>query len=179
MPHQHRLSPSADGPGQPEPVSADALKRAMAHFASGVTVVTSRFEQVAHAMTANAFCSVSLDPPLVLVCVAKRARFHPAVLGAGRWAVSILADDQQHLARHFAISGRDLLTQFDRVGHTPAPFSGSPLLTGALAWMDCETQATHDAGDHTIVVGTVLWADEESSLRAPLTYYQGTYNDAY
>lgn len=148
----------------------------MADFAAGVTIVTTRVDGVAHAMTATAFCSVSLEPPLVLICVSRASRFHQAVTSADGWAVSLLAHDQEPIARHFANRGRDLRTQFAAVPHTDAPVAGAPLVEGALAWMECVTHAKHDAGDHTILVGRVLRMSEESGKDAPLTYYRGTYS---
>lgn len=165
---------SEDGPSRP--VTAEAMRRTLADFASGVTIVTTHWQGVPHAMTATAFCSVSLDPPLVLVCVAKTSRFHAAVTRADGWAVSLLAADQEPVARHFANRGRDLLTQFNQVASSPAPLSGSPLIFGALAWLDCVTDARHDAGDHTIVVGRVQATSEESAGGDPLTYYRGSYS---
>jgi flavin reductase (DIM6/NTAB) family NADH-FMN oxidoreductase RutF len=166
-------SPPASGiaPGVPP----EALRHAMSHFASGVTIVTALVGGVAHAMTATAFSSVSLDPPLGLVCVGKASRFHAAVGSTDRWAVSVLAADQERLARHFSHSGRDLLTQFDEVPHEAAPISGAPLILGATMWLECLTYARHDAGDHTIVVGEVVWVADPHVSRAPLTYYRGSY----
>ncbi len=158
--------------------SAEALRRVMADFASGVTIVTTRWQDVAHAMTATAFCSVSLDPPLVLVCVSRASRFHPAVTGAGQWAVSLLSQDQESVARHFANSGRDLRTQFDAVAHHPAPVSGAPVIDGALGWLECRTHAAYDGGDHTILVGRVLQTSEHPLDARPLTYHRGTYSPA-
>jgi flavin reductase (DIM6/NTAB) family NADH-FMN oxidoreductase RutF len=111
---------------------------------------------VAHAMTANAFSSVSLDPPLVLVCVDKGVRMHAAVLDCGFWAISVLSGAQQPIADRFARSGRDLYSQFDGIGTTAGPKTGCPVVTGALSWLECRTWATYDGGDHTIVVGEVL-----------------------
>lgn len=148
----------------------------MADFASGVTIVTARWAGTAHAMTATAFCSVSLEPPLVLVCVSRTSRFHAAVIQAGHWAVSLLDHDQELLARHFSNRSRDLATQFDAVPHHEGPVTGAPVIDGALGWLECETYATHDGGDHTIVVGRVLGTSEESSRDHPLTYYRGTYS---
>lgn len=152
----------------------------MARFAAGVTVVTARHDGIAHALTATAFASVSLKPPLVLVCISRTSRFHDAVTSTGAWAVSVLAAEQEPLARHFSHRGRDLLTQFDGVVHEPAPHSGAPLLGGALAWLDCQTWAGYDGGDHTILVGLVVETGEgpigdESWAGLPLTYYRGTY----
>lgn len=165
---------SEDEPSQP--VTAQSMRRTMADFASGVTIVTTQWQGAAHAMTATAFCSVSLDPPLVLVCVARTSRFHAAATRADGWAVSLLAAGQEPVARHFSNRGRDLLTQFDQVPHSPAPLSGAPLIDGALAWLECVTDARYGAGDHTIMVGRVLRTSDESAVGEPLTYYRGSYS---
>jgi flavin reductase len=161
--------------------SADALRQVMGHFASGVTIVTALRRGIKHAMTATAICSVSLLPPLILVCVSRSSRFHEAITEADFWCVSLLSADQERLARHFANKGRDLLSQFDHVPHTPSPLSGTPLIDGALAWMELVTYGQHDGGDHTIVVGELVNASglpphNSHRRRAPLTYYQGTYS---
>lgn len=162
--------------------SPDALRQVMAQFTSGVTVVTALRGGVKHAMTATAVCSVSLTPPLVLVCVSRASRFHAAVDEAEAWCVSLLSADQAPVARHFANRGRDLLSQFDAVPHTPSPRSGTPLVDGALAWMECLTYGRHDGGDHTIVVGELVYAGtgpaagDPAGQPTPLTYYQGTYS---
>ncbi len=157
--------------------SGDALRHVMSAFIAGVTIVSTIWEGVPHAMTATAFTSVSLEPPLVLVCVSHESRFYAAVLGAGRWAVSLLRSDQEQIARHFANRGRDLKTQFDHVPHWRAPASGAPLIEGAHAWLDCDTHATYDGGDHTIVVGQVIRASREAPSGWPLAYYRGSYLD--
>ena len=135
-------------------MSADgaAFRRAAGQFASGIVVVTTRG---GHAMTVSAFTSVSLDPPLVLFCAEKIARFHDAVLAEGSWAVSILAEDDEKTARWLATRGRPLDGQLDGVAHHPGPATGAPLLDDALAVLECRTTAVHDAGDHSIVVGQV------------------------
>lgn len=133
---------------------------------------------VAHAMTANAFTSVSLDPPLVLVCVDKGVRMHDAVLDCGYWAVSVLADSHREIAERFAKSGRDLYSQFDGVPVSPGPKTGCPVLTGALSWLECRTWATYDGGDHTIVVGEVLsLGASDQDDPAALIYYAGQYRE--
>ena len=132
-------------------------------------------------MTATAVSSVSLDPPLILVCVSRASRFHAAITKASGWCVSFLASDQEAVARHFSNRGRDLFSQFDGVPHKVAAASGSPVIGGAVAWLDCTTYAAYDGGDHTIMVGRVVEAglprlsDERGGGR-PLTYYQGTYS---
>lgn len=158
-------------PGGPE-----SLRATMADFSSGVTIVTATVDGVAHAMTATAFCSVSLEPPLVLVCVSRTSRFHAAALRAESWGVSLLAGDQEEVARHFSNRGRDLATQFDTVPYDAAPRTRVPLVAGALAWLECRTHARYDGGDHTILVGEVLTTSEKSGPREPLTYYRGSYS---
>jgi flavin reductase (DIM6/NTAB) family NADH-FMN oxidoreductase RutF len=165
------------GPERGVPGSADALRQVMARFISGVTIVTADYDGTPHAMTATAVSSVSLDPPLILVCVSRASRFHQAITMADRWCVSILAGDQEDLARHFSNRGRDLLSQFDGVPHSIAEVSGAPIVDGALAWLDCTTYARYDGGDHTIVVGRVERASvHEPGSGVPLTYYQGSYS---
>lgn len=160
-----------------DPAGAD-LRRTMARFPTGVTVVTTRGEQgVRHAMTANSFTSVSLEPPLVLLSVARRARFHAPLTASGEWAVSILAADQQPLAEHFSRSGRDLATQFDEVATVAGPVTGLPLLPGALGWLECRTAELVPAGDHTLVLGEVCDARPNPALldREPLFYHGSHY----
>jgi flavin reductase (DIM6/NTAB) family NADH-FMN oxidoreductase RutF len=163
------------------PGSPDALRHVMGHFASGVTIATALHHGVKHAMTATAVCSVSLEPPLVLVCVSKSSRFHGAIIKSENWCLSLLTVDQESLAKHFSNRGRDLLSQFDNVPHTPSPLSGTPLIDGSLAWLECTTYGVHDGGDHTIVVGEILRAsglpsDDDPNAPAPLTYYRGAYS---
>ncbi|HET9649795.1 MAG TPA: flavin reductase family protein [Microlunatus sp.] len=157
-------------------VTPDALRHAMSQFAAGVTIVTAVLDGIPHALTATAFSSVSLDPPLCLVCVGKSSRFHAAIIGARRWAVSILAQDQEPIARHFAHRGRDLLTQFDHVPHRPAPNCGAPLIEGATTWLECVTSAEHEAGDHTVVIGEIVWVADATADALPLTHYRGNYH---
>ena len=133
-------------------VDQAAYRRAAGQFASGIVVVTT---DSGHAMTVSAFASVSLDPPLVLFCAEKIARFHDAVLAAGSWAVSILAEDAEKTARWLATRGRPLEGQLEGLAHHPGPVTGAPVLDDALAVLECVTTAVHDAGDHSIVVGQV------------------------
>src|SRR6202022_3826101 len=130
-----------------------------------------------HAMTVSAFASVSLEPPLVLFCAEKIARFHDAVLAAGSWAVSILAEDAEKTARWLAPRGRPLDGQLDGVAHHVGPVTGAPLLDGALATLECRTTAIYDGGDHSIVVGQVTAVDgpADPSARGPLVHHAGRY----
>lgn len=167
-------------------VDRASFRRAAGQFASGIVVVTTRG---GHAMTVSAFTSVSLDPPLVLFCAEKIARFHDAVLAEGSWAVSILAEDDEKTARWLATRGRPLDGQLEGVAHHPGPATGAPLLDDALAVLECRTTAVHDAGDHSIVVGEVeaVTAPPETPeapetpetpqapSRGPLLHYSGAY----
>jgi flavin reductase (DIM6/NTAB) family NADH-FMN oxidoreductase RutF len=130
--------------------------------------------EVDHAMTASAFTSVSLDPVLVLVCVDKEARFRDAVLEAGTWGVSVLAVEDRRAAEWFAMKGRPLIGQLDRFPHHRGE-TGAPLLDRALAWLECRTRAVHDGGDHDIVVGEVVRAEEGDRDGVPLVYHRGRY----
>ncbi|TWD73303.1 flavin reductase (DIM6/NTAB) family NADH-FMN oxidoreductase RutF [Kribbella amoyensis] len=159
-------------------VSPGEFRRVLGRFGSGITIMSTLQGGIAHAMTANAFTSVSLDPPLVLVCVDKGVRMHDAVLDCGYWAVSVLADSQQPIAERFARSGRDLYSQFDGIATTPGPKTGCPVVGAALSWLECRTWATYEGGDHTIVVGEVLsLGAEETDDPAALMYYAGRYGE--
>jgi flavin reductase (DIM6/NTAB) family NADH-FMN oxidoreductase RutF len=165
--------PAAAVPPDPN-VDVAAFRRAVGHFASGVTVVTTRVGLTDHAMTASAFTSVSLDPVLVLVCVDKEARFRDAVLESGWWGVSILAAGSKGTADWFAMKGRPLIGQLERYPHHRS-VTGAALLDGAVAWLECRTHAVYDGGDHDIVVGAVLSAVEGDRDGAPLVHHRGRY----
>ena len=137
-------------------VDQAAFRRAAGQFPGGIVVVTT---SGGHAMTVSAFASVSLEPPLVLFCAEKIARFHDAVLEAGSWAVSILAEDDEKTARWLATRGRPLDGQLDGLAHHPGPATGAPALDDALAVLECQTDAVHDGGDHSIIVGRVVGVD--------------------
>ncbi|HXV92077.1 MAG TPA: flavin reductase family protein [Pseudonocardia sp.] len=148
----------------------------MARFATGVTVLTAGGEH-SHGMTANAFTSLSLDPPLVLCCVARTASMHDRIAGAGAFAVNILAADQRQLARYFADKQRPRgAAQFEPVAHRPGPHTGAPVLDGALAWVECRLARTHDGGDHSIFVGEVLASGRGPGTRA-LSFFGGDYHE--
>ena len=157
-----------------EPVEGASFRRAAGQFASGIVVVSTRS---GHAMTVSAFASVSLDPPLVLFCAEKIARFHDAVLAEGSWAVSVLAEDDEKTARWLATRGRPLDGQLDGVAHHPGPVTGAPVLDDALAALECRTSAVHDGGDHRIVVGQVegVAGPSDQAPRGPLVHYSGAY----
>jgi flavin reductase (DIM6/NTAB) family NADH-FMN oxidoreductase RutF len=156
-------------------VDPAAFRRSASQFASGIVVVSTSLDGVSHAMTANAFTAVSLDPLLVLVCVEKIARFHDAVLATGTWAVSVLGEESEKAAAWLATRGRPLEGQLDAFRHHAGPATGAPILDDALAAMECRTTAVHDGGDHSIVVGEVVAVTEPRDTGAPLLYYASRY----
>lgn len=132
------------------------LRGAFGAFATGVTVVTVGGGRP-HGMTANSFTSVSLDPPLVLVCVDRRAVMHGNLTVAGWFGISVLAAHQEGVARHFANRSRRLgRSEFDPVDWLPGPLTGVPLIDDAVARFECELWRSYDGGDHTIFLGNVL-----------------------
>lgn len=147
----------------------------MGRFATGILVISTRVDDVDHAMTVNAFTSVSLEPLLVLFCAEKIARFHDAVLASGQWAVSILGDDAEEASRWFATRGRPLDGQMEGWPHHPGDKTGAPILDAAIAALECRTTAVYDGGDHSIVLGEVLSADIPRPDGRPLLYYEGRY----
>jgi flavin reductase ActVB len=154
-------------------VDPATFRSVLGRFASGVTVVTVRdVQHYDHGMTVTAFSSVSLEPPLVQVCIGKAASLH-SVLGTGntasQFAVNILSSKQEALARRFAEEHPD---RFDGVGFTRG-VTGAPILDDCLDVIECDVLGRHVAGDHTIVIGTVIaTAANEGS---PLLYYRGGY----
>jgi flavin reductase (DIM6/NTAB) family NADH-FMN oxidoreductase RutF len=158
------FSPTPANPVTPLPTGREpdtaqrALREVMSQFATGITVLTARGE-LAHGMTANAFTSVSLDPPMVLCCVARTARMHEAILDARSFGVSVLSTEQECVARYFATRGRPAgMAQFERVDWFPGRHTGVPLLVGSLAWLECDLTEVYEGGDHSIFLGTVRGA---------------------
>ncbi|HEU5160198.1 MAG TPA: flavin reductase family protein [Streptosporangiaceae bacterium] len=157
----------------PEVVDTRALRKAFAAFATGVTVVTVG-DPVPHAMTANSFASVSLEPPLVLVCVGRDAVMHHSLDTAATFGVSVLGDHQEAIARHFADRRRPLgSAQFDAVDWRPGRLTGAPLISGAIATFECAAWRRYDGGDHTIFLGEVLSMDRRPDEDALLFYAGG------
>lgn len=138
------------------PVPPSSLREVMARFATGVIVLSVGGEHI-HGMTANAFSSVSLDPPTVLCCVAHDAVMHKAIRSARHFGVSVLGAGQEALARYFADKKRPLgPKQFDGLDWRPGGVTKVPLLQGATAWLECELSDSHDSGDHSIFIGKVV-----------------------
>lgn len=186
--------------GHAEGVSNDEFRAAMSRLAAGVVLVTAhepaldpeappvtrhpdggasrrditRGEDVG--MTATAFLSVSLDPPLVLVSLREGARMDDLLAEQPLWAVSVLAESQRHIAGRFAMRGRisDRLL-FEDIPYVHGEISGAPLVRGALATLECRTEQRVPAGDHTLVIGRVLTAHVPSADGGPLLYFRGRY----
>jgi flavin reductase (DIM6/NTAB) family NADH-FMN oxidoreductase RutF len=152
-------------------IGADDFRRVLGNFPTGVTIVTTADPQARPAgLTVSAFSSVSLDPPLILVCVDHKSESFPALVEAGRFAVNILSTEQETLSRRFASKRGDKFDEVAfRVGHL-----GVPLLEGALVHVECVTVRTYDGGDHTIFLGQV----EHASIGKgdPLLYCRGRYD---
>ncbi|MFF3399258.1 flavin reductase family protein [Streptomyces sp. NPDC002659] len=164
-----------------EGVSNEEFRAAMSRLAAGVVLVTAhdpddgpRGEDVG--MTATAFMSVSLDPPLVLVSLRNDSRMDDLLAEQPLWAVSVLSESQRHIAGRFAMKGRvsDRLL-FEDIPYTRGEVSGSLLVRGALATLECRTEQRVVAGDHTLVIARVLSAGLPSADGGPLTYFRGRY----
>ncbi len=165
--------PNADRRGRRGSTSValvrDAFKGLMARVASGVVVVTARVGDEDHAMTANSFTSVSLDPQLVLFCVQRDSRFHDAIQAADGWVINLLSAEQAPAARWFAERGRPLAGQMELVEYSRSD-DGIAVLTGSIGHLGCTTEAIHPAGDHSIVVGKVHRIVFEDLSAPPLVY---------
>jgi flavin reductase len=151
------------------------LRDLMARFATGVSVVAARHGPFLAGMTANAIASISIDPPLMMASIARKAETHGAIVGSHAFAISILADDQQELAECFArpTTAEKLKGFCDAEWHEAE--TGSPVVDGALAFFDCRLSARHDGGDHTIFVGEIVAAGFREDAD-PLLWYASAYH---
>jgi 3-hydroxy-9,10-secoandrosta-1,3,5(10)-triene-9,17-dione monooxygenase reductase component len=146
------------------------FRTVLGHFATGIALVTAMNGEEPVGMACNSFTSVSLEPQLVLFCAAKSSTTWPSIEAAGKWAANILDEDGEETCRRFAQRGVDRFAHLAySIGRT-----GSPILDHALAFVDCETDAIHDAGDHVIVVGRVLELGYAGEGK-PLLFYRGGY----
>jgi flavin reductase (DIM6/NTAB) family NADH-FMN oxidoreductase RutF len=167
--------PEPPGSAVPTDPSSREYRDAVGRFTTGITVVTARSDGFAHGMTANSFTSVSLDPLLTLVCVERDAVMRKAIDEAGAFAVSVLAGDQEDLARYFSDPTRPMgLAQFLPIAWWPGPLTGAPLLDGALAFLELEVEQVYDGGDHLVYLGGVRWV-EQGRDAGPLLYFGGAY----
>jgi flavin reductase (DIM6/NTAB) family NADH-FMN oxidoreductase RutF len=149
---------------------ADEFRKVLGRFATGVTIITAMDGDEPAGVAANSFTSVSLDPPLVLFCVARDSTTWPRIERARKFAVNILGEHQEELCRLFSKKGADRFGQTDwHLG-----VGGSPVLHEVIAYLDCEFWAEYDGGDHIIVVGRVLDLGVDHDA-GPLLFFSGTY----
>jgi 3-hydroxy-9,10-secoandrosta-1,3,5(10)-triene-9,17-dione monooxygenase reductase component len=149
---------------------ARSYRDTMAQFCTGVVVVTGMLDRPA-GFAAQSFVSLSLDPPLVAICPAKSSTSWPKVRASGSFCINVLAEDQKPLCDIFARSGGE---KFEHVRWRAAS-TGSPVLDGAVAYVDCDLEIEHDAGDHVIAVGRVRELRTVDPERAPLLFFRGRY----
>ncbi len=149
------------------------FKDALASWASGVSIVATRAGGLVHGVTVSSFASLSLDPPLVIACIAARSRLSPMVREARRFAISLLSADQGEASAAFARSGREPAPAFVGIDEDRTP-SGMPVVAGAMAHLDCELHSELAVGDHTILVGLVVEAVTHPD-KSPLLYYRRAY----
>ena len=157
--------------GGSRPFDQTQFRRVMGQFATGVSVVTTSSEEgKPHGLTVNAFMSVSLEPPLVLISIDKKAETHPLLLEARRFCVNILSEDQKSISDKFASKQAD---KFEGLSYRTGA-TGAPILDGAIAWIDCTVVETYEGGDHTLFLGEVK--DLEARGGKPLLFYGGKYH---
>ena len=147
------------------------FRRVMGHLPTGVSIVTGAGPDGPAGLAVGSFMSVSLEPPLVAVSPALSSTSWPVIRGTGRFCVNVLSEHQGGLARRFAVSGG---TKFAELEWRPGP-SGSPILDGVVAWIDCEIASEQEAGDHWLVLGEVLELDLEAEHQ-PLIFHRGAFN---
>ncbi len=157
--------------GAPSSVDAALFRSTLGHFATGVTVVTALDGDRPVGFTCQAFASLSLDPPLVMLAPARASTSWPLVAGAGFYCVNVLARGQEALSRAFSESGGD---KFAGAPWQPG-VAGAPRLDGALAWIDCHLGSVHEGGDHLIVLGRVVGL--ASGEGEPLVFYRGRFTN--
>ncbi|MFY7568023.1 flavin reductase family protein [Streptomyces sp. WI04-05B] len=165
----------AVGDDERAPIPPAEFRRVLGNFATGVTIITAPPAEggtTPAGFACQSFSALSLDPPLVVFMVGRTSRTWPLIARAGVFCVNVLDAGQGELCRGFARSGTD---KFAGVEYEPTPASGSPLLAGAAAWIDCTIQAVHTGGDHLIVVGRVddLGAGPEDG--EPLLFHRGQF----
>jgi flavin reductase (DIM6/NTAB) family NADH-FMN oxidoreductase RutF len=161
---------SADRPVAPA-IDSARFRQVLGHFPTGVTVITARTAAGPAGLAVGSFFSVSLDPPLVAFCAAKSSTSYPRIAEAGHFVVNVLSDDQEDISRVFASTGTD---KFAGIGYRPAPTSGAPVINDVLAWIGCDIDEVHEAGDHLIVVGLVHEM-EIGHEGGPLVFFRGGY----
>ncbi|MBZ0231411.1 MAG: flavin reductase family protein [Deltaproteobacteria bacterium] len=149
------------------------FKDALASWASGVSIVATRSAGLVHGVTVSSFASLSLEPPLVIACIAQTSKLPPMVRESRRFAISLLSQEQHDTSAAFARSGREPAPGFAGVAEERTS-AGMPIVAGAMAFLDCELHAELGVGDHTIFVGRVIEAATHAD-RSPLVYYRRKY----
>jgi 3-hydroxy-9,10-secoandrosta-1,3,5(10)-triene-9,17-dione monooxygenase reductase component len=168
------MEPSGPPPEPPltfgDGIDSARFRTILGHFATGVTVVTGHGPDGPVGLAVNSFTSVSLDPPLVLVCMARTSSTWPTIRDGGSFAVNILGEHQEDTSRRFGASSGD---RFEGVGWSPGK-TGSPILRDAIAYVECVIDAEHEGGDHVIVVGRVVELGQPAD-GGPLLFWRGGY----
>ena len=160
------------GPAASEhPFDGLAFRRTLGHLATGVTLVTTRAAERIHGMTANAVTSVSLDPPLILICLDRRSRMAKFIEQSGQFGINLLDEQQAPISRYFARSWRSPQPP----EHRFEEWAGVPYLADSLGALSCRTTQTVDGGDHLIVIARVVGLRVDNPTGAPLLYYRGKY----
>ncbi len=155
-------------------IDSGLFRTIIGNFATGVTVVTTANDGLLHGVTANSVTSLSLDPLLLLVCIDKKAHAHSEMEKCASFGVSILGADQAGLSELFARPGEPEKGSLSGAAWRYGP-GGSPLLEGALAWLECRVRERLNGGDHTIFVGEVIDGEAVRAEAAPLLYFRGGY----
>ncbi|MBI5301321.1 MAG: flavin reductase [Chloroflexi bacterium] len=157
------------------PIDATQFRKVMRRLPTGVTILTARDGAQIHGMTANSFTSVSLDPLLVLVCIKRHNTTYDFVARTGGFAINILSQAQEHLAKRFAKQAPQPPDPFFDIPYHAAT-TGAPIFDESVAYLDCRVVATHDAGDHTIFIGEVVALGFGNARDAsPLVWIDGHY----
>ncbi len=156
--------------------SSQDFRRAMGHFATGITTVTTVLDGKYYGITVNAFCSVSLNPPLVLISIDKTTKTHAVLAQSRVYAVNILSENQQEYSARFARREGDSVKTFDDIKFTTGE-TGSPLFEEALAYADCRVVAEYEGGDHTLFMAEVLdiHYNQSEKIPEPIIYYRSNY----
>jgi flavin reductase (DIM6/NTAB) family NADH-FMN oxidoreductase RutF len=153
------------------PWNATAFRETLAHFCSGITIISSLSRGVPVGLTCQSFFSVSLEPPLVAFCVGKKSTTFPTILEVGSCVINVLSESQRELSDNFSRTQSDKWASVSWDGST---HHGLPVLNDALAWFECDIRDSIDAGDHVLVVARVLDFHRRPEAR-PLLYFQSTY----
>lgn len=152
-------------------IDSNEFRSVLGHFPTGVTVITGAGESGPAGMTIGSFASVSLDPPLVMFCPGRESGSWKAIRDTGSFCVNVLSESQKEVCGVFASKAEDKFAGVD----WGTEVTGSPVIDGSLAWIDCEIHAIHDGGDHDIVVGLVKALEADADQGGPLLFFQGGY----